>query len=66
MDNERPGNIWFAWYAWYPVLPRDDTLSWLEIVYRRRGSNGHWEYRTLRPADERHLAQACIPISTGA
>jgi hypothetical protein len=43
------GKIWSEWYAWYPVLPIDDTMFWLETVYRRESPDGFWQYRSFRP-----------------
>lgn len=65
-DHRPSKGIWLHWYAWYPVLPADDTLCWLEIVFRRKAATGRWEYRSTRSERERLLAQAGIPVSPGA
>ena len=66
IDRKPPRRVWLHWYAWYPVLPANDTLSWLEIVFRRKATTGGWEYRSTRSERERLLAQVCIPFSSGA
>lgn len=65
MDRRPSRRNWLHWYAWYPVLPANDTLCWLEIVFRRKAATGRWEYRSTRSDRERLLAQACIPVSPG-
>ncbi|PDV87675.1 hypothetical protein CO652_15180 [Rhizobium sp. H4] len=64
--NEQERKIWSQWYAWHPVLPLDDTIYWLETVYRRESPDGFWQYRSFRPECERALAQASLPLCPGA
>lgn len=41
--------LWREWYPWYPVIPIDDHVFWLEVVWRRRNPQmGRWEYRSFR------------------
>nr|WP_105403742.1 hypothetical protein [Neorhizobium sp. T7_12] len=44
-DRKYPQLAWSHWYAWYPVLPVDDSIHWLEAVYRRKDEAGRWVYR---------------------
>ncbi|WP_245362259.1 hypothetical protein [Rhizobium sp. NXC14] len=30
-------------------MPIDDTVFWLETVYRRETAQGLWQYRSFRP-----------------
>ncbi|WP_208600478.1 hypothetical protein [Rhizobium bangladeshense] len=65
MGNEQPRTIWSEWYAWHPVLPIDDTVFWLETVYRRETAEGLWQYRSFRPEAERVQSLAAMPICPG-
>ncbi|WP_085861952.1 hypothetical protein [Rhizobium sp. TAL182] len=66
MNIDRRERIWSEWYAWHPVLPIDDTVFWLETVYRRETAEGLWQYRSFRPEAERIKASAAMPIYPGA
>ncbi|AXV18069.1 hypothetical protein CYG48_20065 (plasmid) [Neorhizobium sp. SOG26] len=59
--------IWHEWYAWYPVQPHDDDgLFWLETLYRNRGHDGGWEYKSFLTGRDREKAQASTPVVPGA
>ena len=66
MNIDRRERILSEWYAWHPVLPIDDTVFWLETVYRRETAEGLWQYRSFRPEAERIKASAAMPIYPGA
>ncbi|MBY3237013.1 hypothetical protein HFO17_21125 [Rhizobium laguerreae] len=66
MESDPAGKIWSEWYAWHPVLPIDDTVFWLETVYRRESPEGRWQYRSFRPEVERRQALTDIPVCPGA
>ena len=66
MNIDRRERIWSEWYAWHPVLPIDDTVFWLETVYRRETAEGLWQYRSFRPEAERIKASAAMPVYPGA
>ncbi|MDU0306010.1 hypothetical protein [Rhizobium sp. 10PS4] len=66
MESDPAGKIWSEWYAWHPVLPIDDTVFWLETVYRRESPEGLWQYRSFRPEVERRQALTDIPVCPGA
>ncbi|WP_434734203.1 hypothetical protein NL154_24695 (plasmid) [Rhizobium sp. YTUHZ044] len=66
MNIEQRERIWSEWYAWHPVPPIDDTVFWLETVYRRETAEGLWQYRSFRPEVERIKAAAATPIYPGA
>ncbi|MEI1251318.1 hypothetical protein [Rhizobium aouanii] len=66
MDSDPARKIWSEWYAWHPVLPIDDSVFWLETVYRKESPEGSWQYRSFRPEFERQQALSCIPICPGA
>ncbi|OWO94088.1 hypothetical protein B5E41_15540 [Rhizobium esperanzae] len=66
MNIEQRERIWSEWYAWHPVLPIDDTVFWLETVYRRETAEGLWQYRSFRPEAERIKAAAAMHIYPGA
>lgn len=65
MDGEPKAKIWSEWYAWHPVLPIDDTMFWLETVYRRESPDGLWQYRSFRPESERLKALSSMPVYPG-
>ena len=64
-DRKRHKLVWSMWYAWYPVLPVDDSVHWLEIVYRREAPTGRWEYRSFRPHHEQQRALMTRPLCPG-
>lgn len=66
MESDPARKIWSEWYAWHPVLPIDDTVFWLETVYRRESPDGFWQYRSFRTESERRRASADIPLCPGA
>ncbi|MBX4958746.1 hypothetical protein [Rhizobium lentis] len=66
IGNQEGRRIWSQWYAWHPVVPIDDTVFWLETVYRRETAEGLWQYRSFRPEFERTQASAALPICPGA
>ncbi|ACE94615.1 hypothetical conserved protein (plasmid) [Rhizobium etli CIAT 652] len=66
IEREPAGSIWTEWYACYPVLPVDDTIYWLETVYRRESPDGFWQYRSFRPECQRAQALASLPLCPGA
>ncbi|CAN7704392.1 hypothetical protein LJR239_005793 [Neorhizobium tomejilense] len=65
-DRKYPQLAWSHWYAWYPVLPVDDSIHWLEAVYRRKDEAGRWVYRSFRPKHEQQRADMATPLCPGA
>ncbi|HZG27876.1 MAG TPA: hypothetical protein VE079_05380 [Ensifer sp.] len=63
MSNPLRLPIWQAWYAWHAVLPEDDRIFWLEVVWRRwEPTDGRWRYRSFRTRDERDAEAASQEI----
>jgi 3',5'-cyclic AMP phosphodiesterase CpdA len=44
---------WHEWFAWYPVRTSDTELRWLEIVKRKRISEGNFGWMVYQPLEDR-------------